>query len=214
MVNADNPTRRRILKAARRLFTSRGYDAVSITDLAEAARVNRAVLYYYFKNKRDLYRESIKSVLELIPALWKKREVKEGTPGERLENYVKALWRALAENRDALPLIMREVSTGGPERELIFEQYLVPNVVHLAKIMEEGAAKGEFGDVPPLWAAVAVLSGMILPNFGLAVGRPFLGRAAPDMWDDQAYPDFYHEYVRRALGAKSAKGGGKRGADK
>lgn len=172
------------------------------------------MLYYYFKNKRDLYRESIKSVLELIPALWKKREVREGPPGERLENYVKALWRTLAKNRDALPLIMREVSAGGPERELIFEQYLVPNVLHLAEILEEGAAQGEFGDVPPLLAAVAVLSGMIMPNFGLAVGRTFFGRAAPDMWDDQAYPDFYYEYVRRALSAKSTKGGGKRGAVK
>ncbi len=214
MSNTDNPTRRRILKAARRLFTSRGYDAVSITDLAEAARVNRAVLYYYFKNKRDLYRESIKSVLELIPALWKKREVIEGPPGERLENYLSALWRALKENRDAMPLIMREVSAGGRERELIFEQYLVPNVLQLAEILAEGAERGEFGKVPALMAAAAVLSGMIMPNFGLAVGRSFFGRAAPGMWDDRAYPDFYHEYVRRALGARSAKRSGKRGADK
>jgi AcrR family transcriptional regulator len=212
--NTDNPTRRRILEAARRLFASGGYDAVSITALAEAARVNRAVLYYYFKNKRDLYRESIKSVLELIPALWERREVREGPPGERFENYVNALWRALAENRESLPLIMREVSGGGPERELIFEHYLVPNVLQLAEILEEGAAQGDFGDVPPLLAAVAVLSGMIMPNFGLAVGRTFFGRAAPDMWDGQAYPDFYREYVRRALGGESTKGGGKRGADK
>jgi AcrR family transcriptional regulator len=209
--NMDNPTRRRILKAARRLFSARGYHAVSITDLAGAAKVNRAVLYYYFENKRDLYRETIKSVLELIPALWERPDVKEGLPAERLDNYVAALWRALVENRDAMPVIMREISTGGSERELIFKQYIVPNAVHLAEIIEEGTARGDFGDAPPLMAAVAVLSGMIMPNFGLAVGGPFFGQAAKILSDGDAYVGFYRNYVRRALGAKPAGSGGKRG---
>ncbi len=210
----DNRTRRRILKAARRLFSARGYHGVSITDLAGAARVNRAVLYYYFKDKRDLYRETIKSVLELIPALWERADVKEGRPAERLGNYVAALWRALAENRDAIPLIMREISTGGPERELIFKRYVVPNAVHVAGILEEGMARGEFVDAPPLMAAVSVLSGVIMPNFGLAVGRPFFGEAGELLSEGRAYVDFYRGYVRRALGAKRAKGGGKRDATK
>jgi TetR/AcrR family transcriptional regulator len=212
--NRDNPTRRRILKAARRLFAAHGYHAVSITDLAKTARVNRAVLYYYFKNKRDLYRETIKSVLELIPALWDRPGVKEGPPTERLDNYVTALWQALAENRDAMPVIMREISTGGPERELIFRRYIVPNAAHLAEIIEEGAARGDFGDAPPLMAAVAVLSGMIMPNFGLAVAGPFFGSAAAVLSEGSSYVDFYRGYVRRALGVKAAGGGGKRGTVK
>jgi len=187
---------------------------VSITDLAGAAKINRAVLYYYFKDKRDLYRETIKSVLELIPALWENPEVKEGPPAKRLDNYVAALWRALAENRDAMPLIMREISTGGPERELIFKRYVVPNAVHVAGILEEGMARGEFADAPPLMAAASVLSGMIMPNFGLAVGRPFFGKAGELLSGGRAYVDFYRGYVRRALAVKRAKGGGKRGASK
>ena len=51
--NRDNPTRRRILRVARRLFADAGYDGVSVGELARAARVNRAMLYYYFKDKRD-----------------------------------------------------------------------------------------------------------------------------------------------------------------
>ncbi len=206
----DNPTRRRILKAARRLFSSRGYDAVSITDLADAARVNRAALYYYFEDKRDLYREAIKTILDLIPALWERRETREGAPAQKLDKYVTGLWEALASNRDAMPLIMREVATGGPERELIFKRYLVPNAVHVAAILEEGMARGEFADAPPLMAAVAVLSGMIMPNFGLAVGRPFLDEAGGLLPEGRAYVDFYRGYVRRALGPPAGKGGSKR----
>ncbi len=187
---------------------------MSITDLAKAARVNRAVIYYYFKNKRDLYRETIKSLLELIPALWERPDVKEGAPAERLDNYVGALWETLAENRDAVPVIMREISTGGPEREFIFKQYVVPNAAHLAEIIEEGTARGDFGDARPLMAAVAVLSGMIMPNFGLAAAGRFLGPAADVFSEDSAYVDFYRGYVRRALGVKAAGGGGRRGTIK
>jgi len=210
--NRDNPTRRRILRAARRLFSRRGYDAVSITDLANAARVNRAGLYYYFKDKRDLYRETIKTLLDLIPALWERREMREGPPDKRLDRYVAALWQALAENRDAMPLIMREIATGGPERELIFTRYVVPNAFYVADILEEGMARGEFAAGPPLMAAVAVLSGMIMPNFGLAVGRPFLGEAAELLSEGRPYADFYRGYVRRALGARPGKGGSERGS--
>jgi AcrR family transcriptional regulator len=209
--NQGNPTRRRILKAARRLFAARGYHAVSITDLAKASRVNRAVLYYYFKNKRDLYRETIRSVLGLIPALWERPGVREGPAAERLDNYLAALWEALGKNRDAMPVIMREISAGGPERELIFKHYLVPNAVHLAAIIEEGTAAGDFGGAPPLMAAVAILSGMIMPNFGLAVAGPFFGSAAELLSKGDGYADFYRGYVRRALGVKAAGGGGKRG---
>ena len=199
----DNPARRRILSAARRLFAARGYHGVSITELANASRVNRAVLYYYFKNKGDLYRESIKSVLELLPSLWERADVREGTPAERLDNYVVALWQGLVANRDAIPFIMREILAGGRERELIFNQYLVPNAVHLAEIIEEGAATGDFGDAPPLIVAAAILSGMIMPNFGLAVGGPFFGRAAEFLSEGNAYADFYRGFIKRALGVKS-----------
>jgi AcrR family transcriptional regulator len=210
----DNPARRRILSAARRLFAARGYHGVSITDLANAARVNRAVLYYYFKNKRDLYRETIKSVLELLPSLWERSDVKGGTPAERLDNYVTALWQGLVANRDAMPFIMREVLAGGRERELIFNQYLVPNAVHLAEIIEDGMEGGDFSDAPPFMVAAAVLSGMIMPNFGLAVGGPFFGMAAEFLSDGTAYADFYRGFVRRALGTKAVRGGGKRGKAK
>ena len=180
--------------------------------MANAARVNRAGLYYYFKDKRDLYRETIKTLLDLIPALWERREMREGPPDKRLDRYVAALWQALAENRDAMPLIMREIATGGPERELIFTRYVVPNAFYVADILEEGMARGEFAAGPPLMAAVAVLSGMIMPNFGLAVGRPFLGEAAELLSEGRPYADFYRGYVRRALGARPGKGGSERGS--
>lgn len=45
----------RIKSAARKIFTSRGYDAARTRDIAKEAGVNVALLNYYFHGKRELY---------------------------------------------------------------------------------------------------------------------------------------------------------------
>jgi AcrR family transcriptional regulator len=47
-------TRQRILKAAERLFSKRGIDAVSIRDITDAAKVNSASIHYHFGSKSGL----------------------------------------------------------------------------------------------------------------------------------------------------------------
>jgi AcrR family transcriptional regulator len=61
--------RDQILAAARRLFEQGGYDAVSMSDVAEAAEVTRGLVHHYFGSKRELYLEVVRSVLSAAPAL-------------------------------------------------------------------------------------------------------------------------------------------------
>ena len=44
-----------ILAAAARLFAGRGYDSTSMREIAEAARVTKPTIYYYFKSKSGLF---------------------------------------------------------------------------------------------------------------------------------------------------------------
>jgi AcrR family transcriptional regulator len=62
-------TRDAILLAARKLFTSKGYDAASIDEIAAAARVTSGALYHHFRNKRHIMR----AVFELLEAELKER---------------------------------------------------------------------------------------------------------------------------------------------
>ncbi|HZE37944.1 MAG TPA: helix-turn-helix domain-containing protein [Stackebrandtia sp.] len=47
-------TRAAITRAALRLFAERGYDAVTMTEIAAAAEISRATLFTYFPSKRSL----------------------------------------------------------------------------------------------------------------------------------------------------------------
>jgi AcrR family transcriptional regulator len=52
----DAAKRRQILAGARRLFMAKGFDATSMSDIAEEAGVSKGTLYVYFESKDRLFR--------------------------------------------------------------------------------------------------------------------------------------------------------------
>ncbi|MGB3547678.1 MAG: TetR/AcrR family transcriptional regulator [Saprospiraceae bacterium] len=51
------PTEEKIMRAATRVFTRRGYDGTTTRDIAEVAGINVATLHYYHRKKEDLFRQ-------------------------------------------------------------------------------------------------------------------------------------------------------------
>ena len=64
----EDGTRERILKTAERLFAERGFNGVSVRELAAAANVNIASIGYHFRNKEGLlaqvYRRHCEPMIE------------------------------------------------------------------------------------------------------------------------------------------------------
>ncbi len=56
---AKQRTRQRLLGAARRLFTSRGYDAATIRDIASEADLSTGAVFASFSDKAELFNEVI-----------------------------------------------------------------------------------------------------------------------------------------------------------
>jgi AcrR family transcriptional regulator len=57
--------RAQILRVAAQLFSERNYDAVSTAEVAKAAGVARGLVNHYFRTKRELYVEVVRSMLEV-----------------------------------------------------------------------------------------------------------------------------------------------------
>lgn len=57
-----------LLEAGARLFTERGFDGVSIEDIAAEAGLAKGLLYYYFVNKRALYVEIVRASADELAA--------------------------------------------------------------------------------------------------------------------------------------------------
>lgn len=54
----DETRKKQIISAAFQHFIRSGYDATSLTDIADSLKITKPALYYYFKNKDELYREA------------------------------------------------------------------------------------------------------------------------------------------------------------
>lgn len=59
-----NEAKERLCLSAVKLFSKKGYSAASIREIIEDAGVTRPVLYYYFKNKEDLFTFLVESQFE------------------------------------------------------------------------------------------------------------------------------------------------------
>src|SRR6266508_6452898 len=70
-------TRERIAETAQRLFRERGFDAVSVAEIARAADVAEKTVFNYFPTKEDLFYSRLESFEEELLAAIRARE-----PGE------------------------------------------------------------------------------------------------------------------------------------
>jgi AcrR family transcriptional regulator len=67
-----------IAAAALKLFSEHGFASVSNKELGRAAGVNPALIYYYFKDKHDLFAFVIRKALADAEAVYEKRRGKKG----------------------------------------------------------------------------------------------------------------------------------------
>lgn len=80
-------TKRRIIQAARRLFSEHDYLGVSMNDIAEKVHITKAALYYHFASKTEIYREVLDEVFYRLNSLIA-QALDEGTVSERLHKLV------------------------------------------------------------------------------------------------------------------------------
>ena len=57
-------TKKKILHVAEALFSEKGFNGTSISMIAKAADVNKALIYYHFKDKNDLIVSLFKNIVE------------------------------------------------------------------------------------------------------------------------------------------------------
>jgi AcrR family transcriptional regulator len=59
-------TRRTLLRESRRLFATRGYGAVGLAEIVQAAGVTKGALYHHFASKADLFRAVLEQVQQEV----------------------------------------------------------------------------------------------------------------------------------------------------
>lgn len=114
-VRLDNDQRRaQLLELAKRAFSDRSYDEVSIDDLARVANISKGLLYHYFPTKRDLYVAGLREIAnELVDAVL--RVAADLPPIDRVRASVDAYLEHIARHSRAFVALMRGGIGSDPE---------------------------------------------------------------------------------------------------
>jgi AcrR family transcriptional regulator len=160
MKTKDTPcAKERILEAAQRLFAEKGFWGASVQDITDAANVNKAMLFYYFKSKENLYCSLIGEILETICNALIERAHAYNEPLQKftsiMEIYSELCFQP--QNFEIFKIIFQDIM--GPEdRVKVSIRENVNKILQfITSVIEEGIAAGVFKKVDPHFTALSIL---------------------------------------------------------
>jgi TetR/AcrR family transcriptional regulator len=147
-------SRAAILQAAVREFANEGVSGARTDAIADAAKVNKALLYYYFRDKDALYGAVLDHVFGGLTQSIHRALSRDLPPSQRILAYAGAHFDYIASNPLYPRIVQMEMMRAGRGRPAQFErivnQYFRPIFTQIAKALAEGISQGEFRDVDPM----------------------------------------------------------------
>src|ERR1700677_4467333 len=103
----QSATARRILAAAEHHFAAQGLAGARTDEIAAAAHANKAMLYYYFGDKRRLHRAVLENLFRQLRNGVYESPQKQSSPRARLRAFIIAYFDFLASHPN-YPRLVRE----------------------------------------------------------------------------------------------------------
>ncbi len=126
-----------ILHEAKKMFAKRGYSATIMDDLAKVAGVNKATIYYHYKDKASLYETLfLEGVKKIADETIEKSSI-PSEPHEKLREYIKAYAKRLKKCRYLTSILLRELASGGESMPKSVLEQLFRTTKRLTNIIEE-----------------------------------------------------------------------------
>ncbi|MGQ0486613.1 MAG: TetR/AcrR family transcriptional regulator [Hyphomicrobiales bacterium] len=137
-------TSQQILDIAQRLVQTRGFNAFSYADIAEALHVTKASLHYHFSTKADLG----VGLIERYDRQMQEALAETGRSGAgaaaKIRAYVRIYSEVLRDDRMCMcGMLAAEISTLPKAMQSALDRYFEQNERWLAAVLEEGRAEGE-----------------------------------------------------------------------
>jgi len=173
-------TKTNIINAALRLFVTRGYNSVSLIDVANEVGITKGGIYHYFSSKDALLQTSMHYLLErledkyaeLLSVKYSTKEVLTALLVERtLERYAKDLLGVEGDGRvDCIHFVI-EIMSKFPDIQERMEQGRITICEAFAGKIEDAIKQGELK--PGLDSYSLAASIMAMVNGQVALGRSF-----------------------------------------
>jgi AcrR family transcriptional regulator len=159
---ADRP--REILDAALTVFVERGFAATRLDDVAVAAGISKGLLYRYFDNKAELFKEVVRQTLVATIRDVGDRARASDSSLAALDVFLEQLASVARDpRRSAIPKLIISESGSFPELAVFYlAEVIGPGVQQLTGLIRRGVDGGDFRKVDPELAAKSIIAPFLL----------------------------------------------------
>lgn len=149
-----------ILNTSITLFAQNGFDGFRMDILAKKAKVNKATIYYHFKDKKALYEGIIISVSKIILKLLDDNLIDKVSNKDKFIAFVDTILYFVQGHREIAKIMMTELSFEWKNISSQVKVKFTPIIKILIKVLNDGEKNGDFKKVNPI-----LLHSMIIGGF-------------------------------------------------
>ncbi|WP_460773177.1 TetR/AcrR family transcriptional regulator [Microbacterium sp. GXF7504] len=148
-----------VLAVAVQLFNEQGYDATSVSDLAQRLGLTKSALYHHFSSKEELLQVALDAALGGLEAVLAEAEAVEGPAIDRLRAVIRGAADVLVDQLPAVTLLLRvrgnsPVELAALERRRLFDQ-------QVTRLVAEAQQGGDVRDDVDASVVARLIFGMI-----------------------------------------------------
>lgn len=159
-------TEEKIKKAALREFATHGLEGARVDRIAQRAKVNKAMIYYYHKSKENLYESVLSDVYFSIFPYNLANIPDDKGPEDKIDAIIDSFFDFIKNlDQDFVKMVLRELANGGKYfKKLMIPNVLVPMIDIAENIFDDGIKQGIFKDVVPHLTFIFILGSIIFSN--------------------------------------------------
>jgi len=159
-------TEEKIIEAATEIFLEKGKDGARMQEIAERAGINKALLHYYFRNKKNLHSEVFKKEVQnffdgLFSAMSSEKDFEAV-----LQNFINSYIDKLAQRPEIIRFIIWEIQQGSgffaDLMEEIFKEHHFLKMP-LAEKIEEAISVGRIRSLDPVQLTFSIIGMCVFP---------------------------------------------------
>jgi AcrR family transcriptional regulator len=154
-------TREQILDSSLRLFSEKGFARTSVRDIAQAAGITDAAIYYHFASKRDLFDALIdeRGFTAALESL-ERAEITVG-PQEAIPGIALNALAFIYQNRDLMKVLMGEAMAGDAvateEYQMLVERFSKAEARILRHYLDQGELRTDDVDALAMQLVITVI---------------------------------------------------------
>lgn len=153
-------TKEKILNSAKELFSQNGYDGCRVDAIAEKAAVNKASIYYHYRDKASLYEKVFEENLGDFLTRIKREISKQDSPEKKLCAYIFTFSENFQSNQYMAPLMLRELASDGKNLSDNSGKAINNIIKELDKILKNGIKSGVFKETKTLILHIMIVGSM------------------------------------------------------